>query len=928
MLDKKLLKAFAKAVGRRFVLTEPADVLLYSYDSSTARGVPGAVVLPASTEEVAKVVRLCRQHRVPFVPRGAGTNLSGGSVPPRGGVVIGLSRMNAVRAVDLANQRAVVQPGLVNLDLQNRLAPDGFQFCPDPASQKASTIGGNVAENAGGPHCLKYGVTTNHVLGLTVVLPSGEVRPLGSRLLDTPGYDLVGLFVGSEGTFGPATEMILRLRPLAESAQVVLALFDTLESAGAAVSEIIAAGIVATALEIMDRNSIQAVEASFPTGLPTDVEAMLLIEIDGLAEALDRQTERCAAICRKHQARSVEVGRTVEERTKLWTARRSAFGATARLNPTMFTNDSTVPRTRLPEVLRGIQEVERESGLQIAKVFHAGDGNLHCNILYDQTDPEGFHRAERASLGIFQLAAGVGGTITGEHGVGAEKPHHLHLIFSDADIEAMRRLRRVFDPEGLANPGKVLPHPPTPSPLVERGSPTEGRTETRGPLLAPGPRPLAPGGIDLRRFEEIVGEGHLITATGGVATMTEGVSDYAVDGQMPLAVAAPGSEEQVRALLAAAAESKLSVLLRGGGTHLSLGAPAGPIGLALSLRRLDQVVAYDAEDLTITVQAGMTLRALQALVGEHGQLLPLDPPGSEEATIGGVAALNLAGPLRMRYGAPRDLVLGLRVALSSGEVIKTGGRTVKNVAGYDLTKLFVGSLGTVGALLEVTLRLIPSPERRTMMVAAAPAARVKEAVAQVLGSRLDVATCDLADAAATKAMGLPLPVTVAPGAIVMFFGLLGAEESVARQERELKALFLEGAARVDGDTVWSAVRALGAPRPRRPLLRLSVPMAAVVDMMQDVAAQAGWSAAARAGDGTVYAAGPEEDDGAVQTLRSLRAAAAAHGGFAVLVSGSTAVKRAFPVWGEQIANADLMQALKRSYDPAGILGCGRFVVGK
>jgi len=457
VVDKKVVRALTKIVGRQYVLTEPADVRLYSYDSSTARGRPEVVVLPSSTEQVAGVVKLCAERRIPFVARGAGTNLSGGSVPLHGGIVIVLSRMNQVLDVDVDNRRTVVQPGVVNLDLQKLLEPHRLQFCPDPASQKASTIGGNVAENAGGPHCLKYGVTTNHVLALTVVLPNGEVRKLGAAVADPPGYDLVGLFVGSEGTFGIATEMTLRLKPLPESVQVILALFESLEAAGEAVSRIIAAGIVASALEIMDRNTIEAVEASFPSGLPLDVEAVLVIELDGLEGALDRDTERCAGICRELKARSVEIGKTPAERERLWAGRKSAFGATARLSPAMLVNDATVPRTRIPEALRRIQEIEQRHRVRIAKVFHAGDGNLHSNILYERTDRDGLRRAEAACAEIFQVAAGVGGTITGEHGVGAEKPKYLELVYAPADIEAQRRAQKVFDPEGLANPGKVLP---------------------------------------------------------------------------------------------------------------------------------------------------------------------------------------------------------------------------------------------------------------------------------------------------------------------------------------------------------------------------------------------------------------------------------------------------------------------------------------
>ena len=457
MLDRKLAKSLQRIVGRQHLLTAPADLLVYSYDSSTARGTPDAVALPASTEEVARVLKLCSQHRLPFIARGAGTNLSGGAAPIHGGLVIGLSRMTKVLSIDPANQVAVVQPGVVNLQFQAMLAPHGLQFCPDPASQKVSTIGGNVAENAGGPHCLKYGVTTNHILGLTVVLPSGEVRQFGSKVSDTPGYDLVGLFVGSEGTFGITTEMTLRLKPLPESTQVVVAIFDTLEASGQAVSRIIAEGIVAAALEIMDRSTIGAVEASFPIGLPLDAEAFLLIELDGLKEALDTRAARCAGICRELGARSVEIGRTQIERDRLWVARKSAFGATARISPAMLVNDSTVPRTKIPEVLRQMQEVERRSGLTIGKVFHAGDGNLHSNILYDRESPDELERAKAASIEIFHIAAAVGGTITGEHGVGSEKPEYLPLIYSPSDIEAQRKAKRVFDPMGLANPGKVLP---------------------------------------------------------------------------------------------------------------------------------------------------------------------------------------------------------------------------------------------------------------------------------------------------------------------------------------------------------------------------------------------------------------------------------------------------------------------------------------
>lgn len=418
-------------------------------------------------------------------------------------------------------------------------------------------------------------------------------------------------------------------------------------------------------------------------------------------------------------------------------------------------------------------------------------------------------------------------------------------------------------------------------------------------------------GEALRELETVVGTDHLITAT-------QGVSAYAVEGQQPLAVAQPGLEAEVAGVLRVAAERNLTMLLRGGGKHLYYGAPCGPIGVVVSLARLNEVVEYDADDLTITVQAGMTLGALQRVVEAHGQMLPLDPPGPEDATIGGLVAMGLAGPLRMTYGSPRDLVLGLRVALTTGEVIKVGGRTVKNVAGYDLAKLFVGSLGTLGAITQITLRLVPAPEDRALFAVALSPARAREATAALLGSRLEIATCDVV----TCRAGIPMPASLTnnPEDVIVFLGVMGAREAVVRQNRELQAAFPEGIARVD-DEVWARVRDVAYPTGDGCLLRLNLPIAKTMDLMELIAARPGWSAAARAGDGIVYAVGPPD----VDVLTAFRSAAEQSGGHAVLEAGPVEVKRAFPVWGATIANTDLMGELKRSFDPARGLSCGRFV---
>jgi glycolate oxidase FAD binding subunit len=428
-------------------------------------------------------------------------------------------------------------------------------------------------------------------------------------------------------------------------------------------------------------------------------------------------------------------------------------------------------------------------------------------------------------------------------------------------------------------------------------------------------------GQALQDLEAIVGAARLTTATGGVATLTGGLTHYVVDGQMPFAVAEAANEDQVRGLLRVAGQSQLSVLLRGGGNHLHLGAVPEPIGLIVDLHRLDQVVGYDPGDLTITVQAGMSLGELRRLVGAHGQTLPLDPPGPDTATLGGIVATGLTGPLRRRYGAPRDLVLGLRVARSDGEAIKTGGRTVKNVAGYDLSKLFVGSFGTLGAILEVTLRLIPAPETRALFLTAATAARVREVTADLLASPLEIASCDVISANAAPRLQLGR-LNAPEGSLLLLVGVMGAREAVVRQEHELRTRLPEGLMRVDGDEIWTQVRDLPYPTPRGgAVLRMSVPLASAVDLVDLVTSEPEWEAVARAGDGIVYALGPADHD----TLVRLRAEAERRGGHAVLESGPLELKRTFPVWGESIANVDLMRALRHSFDPAGVMGCGRFV---
>jgi glycolate dehydrogenase FAD-linked subunit len=459
MIAKPLLDELRQIVGKANVLDSAVDLQLYQYDAYLEERRPDAVVFVHSTDEVAGVVRACNKYDVPFVPRGGGTNLSGGTIPFKGGVVLEMIRMNRILEVDRPSLRARVQPGLFNLELGTALAPLGYQYLPDPASQKAATLGGNVAENSGGPHCFKYGVTTNHVLGLTVVLPDGDVAKIGGKALDTPGYDLTGVFVGSEGTLGICTEVVVRIVRLAEGVKTMLAIYDSIEEGSETVSAIVAAGMVPATLEMMDQLVIKAVEESIHCGLPLDCATVLIMEVDGLKDDLEAQVQAIEDLCKAHGAREVRVAKDEAERAMLWAGRRGAFGAVARITPSYLVCDGTVPRTALPKVLRKVAEVSKKYNLMIPNVFHAGDGNLHPLILFDWRDADQKARVMKAGMEILRLCVEMGGTISGEHGVGLEKIDAMRLVFTEADIRSQVRVKQAFDPKNLANPGKMFPLP-------------------------------------------------------------------------------------------------------------------------------------------------------------------------------------------------------------------------------------------------------------------------------------------------------------------------------------------------------------------------------------------------------------------------------------------------------------------------------------
>jgi glycolate oxidase len=457
MLPAGLLPKLKKIVGERAVLHEPHDLMLYEYDGSVDKGQPDCVVFPTNTRQVAAVARLAKEYNLPIVGRGAGTGLSGGAIAREGGILIGFARMNRILEIDLENERAVVEPGVVNLDLTLAVQNQGYFYAPDPSSQRACTIGGNVSENAGGPHTLAYGVTTNHVLGLEVVLPDGSVIETGGKEPDRGGLDLTGLLTGSEGTMALVTKIIVRLMRKPELVKTMLAIYEQPENAAATVADITARQITPVAVEMLDGVMLRMVEEATHAGYPLDANAVLLIELEGLREAVEAQVLDIEEVCRNNGAREVRVARTEQERELLWKGRKNAFGAVGRVSPSYYVQDGVVPRTRIADTLRFIYRVSEKYGLTISNIFHAGDGNMHPIILFNHHRPEEMEKTKRAGTDILEYCISVGGSITGEHGVGMEKNEMMPLLFPEASLEMIGRLKSVFNPDNRLNPGKLLP---------------------------------------------------------------------------------------------------------------------------------------------------------------------------------------------------------------------------------------------------------------------------------------------------------------------------------------------------------------------------------------------------------------------------------------------------------------------------------------
>lgn len=961
----KLIDNLRQVLGRDAVLSEPDELVVYECDGLPHHKYrPRAVVFPSSTEETSAVMRVLAREGVPFTPRGAGTGLSGGALALDGGVVIEMARLRRILKIDPVNRLAVVQPGVVNLHVSRAAAPFGLHYVPDPSSQGACTIGGNMAENAGGIHCLKYGTTTDHVLGATVVLSNGEIVKLGGFGAEQLGLDLLGPFVGSEGTFGITTEATLRLVPIPPAVRTLLADFLELDDASRAVSAIIAAGVIPAALEMMDHEIIAAVEASsLAAGLPTDAGAALLIELDGIEAGIDEETRRLQEICAQRGARSCRLARDEDERKKLWAARKGAFGAISRIAPDSMVQDAVVPRSRLPEVLAAAARIAAKYRLRIANVFHAGDGNLHPLICFDSRSADEVQRVKEAGRELMETCVGAGGSISGEHGVGLDKRDFLPLIFSADDMEAMLRVRAAFDPLGILNPGKIIPilrgcgegravtslsdngngsneGPPALGPWASRPPDTSrnGHSEKSNgtgkgdPLFAAGWQQTDSldriGDVETARLKvgSVVGEQNIV-ATPTVPTPSR-LSPATSNVHSDSLSVAPGSVKEVCEIIRLAATEGWRVMPAGAGTWLAESA-TGNSAIRLSTSRLNRILEHEPADLIATAEAGVTLNEFNAELGKRGQWLPLDPPDDGRATLGGVVATGLAGAQQCGYGSPRTFVIGMRVALADGRVIKAGGRVVKNVAGYDLCKLFTGSYGALGVILEITFKVRPRPLRELTVAASGSIKALVQGARAILDQRLFPVAVEILSAA----MARELDIETAGNECLLLARFAGNAEGVAFQS-EQAANLLRSQAKVneaievaEDQFIWSGLAAVPLRFQAHPSLRAGALPANLEALVEDFEVRDSllWQAGVADGRVRVIDTGtPSERNDCFmrlnRTAKSLGASLATEQGS--IDSEQTKRLALIPP-----TDCDLPQRIKRELDPAGVLVPGRYVTG-
>lgn len=848
-------KTLAQLFPKHQLTLNPVEMLTYEIDAGFDRGRPDGVFFPESALDVGKLMQWATRTDTPLVARGAGTGLSGGAVPEHGGIVLSFARMDKVLELDTRGRSAVVEVGVVNLAFDGLVKQSGLYYPPDPSSGRSSVIGGNLGENAGGPHCFKYGVTTNYITGLEVVLADGRMARLGGRALDYPEYDLTGLVVGSEGTLAIATRAYVRLIRNPPGVKTMMVAFNSEEAAGKAVSAVIAAGLVPATLEMMDQRIMRIIESYAPVGLPINALAALIVEVDGYPESLDTQMEEISDILEAHGGFDLRIAQSEAERTQIWYGRKSAAGSLARMAPAFYLVDITVPRSRLADTLAAVNQVCDHYGLTLGHVFHAGDGNLHPCIAFDPRDLEVKAKVFQACEAIVAICIERDGSITGEHGVGIEKRAYMPMMYSGAELAAMTDIKALFDPKTLLNPGKIFP-PTLPAPHYETPSLPKGDTF------------------------------------------------------------APTSTQEAASALAGLAQAGKRVRIGSAATGDRRGADVW-----LSSSGFNGITKFALEDLFVTVGAGTPLADLQAFLAEKQMQAPLASPWAG-TTVGGLVATNLNSPQRLRYGALRDLVMATTVALADGRVIRAGRPVVKNVAGYDMPKLFVGSHGTLGLLTDVTLKLSPLPRARRTL--ALPVADLPQGLAWAAAT---VPTW-MALSGAVLCSGVDLP-GEGDAPYTLLFTLEGLDEDIAAEEEALhNALAAAGApkliaaANLNATAQWAAFL---SGSDQATLVRIGLPPGRVGDywgqLPASVQAQAAWCV--DAGNHLLYARADLDDAACATWLSTLRKPALGLGGYAVVMATPhTSLDR----WGYTPDGLELMAAIKKRWDAKQILNPGDFVV--
>ncbi len=923
MLQTAVLNSLRTLLPKGQVFTDRASLIAYEVDAGMDRGVPEGVVFPKTADEVARVVAWAEKYHVPLIGRGAGTGLSGGAVADRGGVIVAFSHMNHILDVDVVGRSIVAEPAVINLHLDNAAKAHGLYFPPDPASQRASTIGGNVSENSGGPHCFKYGVTTNYITGLDVVLADGRRVRVGGRALDYPEYDLCGLITGSEGMLALITGIYGRLVRNPPGIKTLLAIFESVEQASSAVSAIIAAGLLPATMEMMDNKIINIAEPFAHAGLPLDAEAVLVMDVDGYPESLETQIAEIDSILHQQGVREIRISNSEEERAKIWLARKSVAGAITRLTPAYYTVDITVPRSKLRDILDDVNPICERYNLRVGYLMHAGDGNLHPMVLIpDPRDPELMHRVHAAGWEMVKCCVDMGGSLTGEHGVGIEKRDYMSLMHKPAELLAMWDVKQVFDPDNILNPGKLFPTP------EDVSMPYAGYTTSTGELV----------GI---AFQHDVDSENLTPTTAEEASqMLLSLSSEKREVLIGHATIPPREVLDTRPLSYATDAANTLEVLDASAVEVMMdeGYTVVPAATTVSTKPvisstparlrtdgLSGIKTYAPDDLYITAGAGTTLREVQDFLARDGKYLPLAAPWPD-ATLGGLVAANVNAPLRMRYGSLRDLLLYATVALADGRIIRTGRPIVKNVAGYDMTKIFVGSHGTLGLLTDVTFKFFTQPRtRRTLIVPVnelaqglayarqvLPIALTASAILLCKGCNISPVTSDIQSPylLVYTAEGLPEDVQAELDQVRRVLNAVNAPEPFETEQ-------------ISGTELWTQTLSQGS------VVRVGLAAKDVSDYIHDRAHLLEDAPfIADMSSGCLYALSHGETSIEIaRWLHALRRPALKRDGYAVVMSMPETMDNAWVVdrWGFTPQALDVMQRLKLRWDPNGVLNAGVFL---